>query len=276
MRMGRGFAAYCAPFWALGIMLLPVLTIARPPVCLPLALLARGRLALRRRGRRLLRSLGCRRGRRLALGGGPLWPAAGPRRRRSSSGAAGHGWLVRRAALGRQSLQVSATGKATMVEGDSGPAPSRPWRGGAGPGAAPGPGDPLGGALRLAAAPPVARAGQGRVTDRVPIGWIDFMRRIRSSTASQQSFVCGDAGSPSGLWRTGQRTVPGKALHLQGEVYLSNCTPPAQERASREPSFFSRGTVSAPGPRQGANPRTRPPTPAPPPAPASPSYAVKP
>ena len=78
--------------------------------------------------------------------------------------------------------------------------PSRPWRRGAGPGAAPGPGDPLGGVLRPAAAPPVARAGQGRVTDRVPIGWIDFMRRIRSSTASQQSFVGGDAGSPSGVW----------------------------------------------------------------------------
>ena len=124
--------------------------------------------------------------------------------------------------------------------------------------------------LRPAAAPPVARAGQGRVTDRVPIGWIDFMRRIRSSTASQQSFVCGDAGSPSGLWRTGQRTVPGKARHL----HLSNCTPPApaQGRASgldgESRTFFF---LKRYGKRAGASPRCKPTHPA-----ADPSAAARP
>ena len=96
------------------------------------------------------------------------------------------------------------------------------------------------------------------------------MRRIRSSTASQQSFVCGDAGSPSGLWRTGQRTVPGKARHL----HLSNCTPPApaQGRASgldgESRTFFF---LKRYGKRAGASPRCKPTHPA-----AEPSAAARP
>ena len=70
-------------------------TCHRPPACLPAASVDGAGAScapdsgVLRRGRRWGRSLGRRWGRRIALGAGPLGPAAGPRRRRSISGAGG-------------------------------------------------------------------------------------------------------------------------------------------------------------------------------------------
>ena len=170
-------------------------TCHRPPACLPAASVDGAGAScapdsgVLRRGRRWGRSLGRRWGRRIALGAGPLGPAAGPRRRRSSSGAGG-AWLAgRKGFSGCQSLQVSATAKARMVERVSGPAPLQALARGRRPGGRARAGRPP----RRGAPPrrrPPGRAGRAGKGDGPGPDWMDKFYAADQVLHCQPAVLC--------------------------------------------------------------------------------------